>query len=128
MCDWQFIWVFISVPFCNPPWRFLHSNFSLLLYTQPLIPHLKRICKRASKEVVFVFFDKSLSTFLTSKPFKCFEIRKSLRQHWQLKGWKLQLSQIPISVLKSYQIGYKYTSYHISIYTIHFRKNLQITD
>ena len=60
------------LPMEPPPW--FHHFFRRLFHAY-FIP--------CSSEVIFVFFDENLSTFLTSKPLKCFEILKSWRQQWQ---------------------------------------------
>ena len=60
------------LPMEPPPW--FHRFFRRLLHAH-FIP--------CGSEVIFVFFDENLCTFLTSKPLKCFEILKSWRQHWQ---------------------------------------------
>ena len=77
------LWVFKSQSsFTVPP-----LNVLTPLSTLPLILPLKCIHKRPSQEVILVFYDANLTTFLTSKPLKYFEILKPLRQHGQIKGW-----------------------------------------
>ena len=118
------LWVFKSQSsFTVPP-----LNVLIPLSTLPLILPLKCIHKRPSQEVILVFYDANLTTFLTSKPLKYFEILKPLRQHGQIKGWKLQQHQISITFSRVIRLGIKIQINIFQFKQYILKSNLQTTD